>query len=82
MSIRIFVKDRNNRVAPKVEVFIKWKGGGTSRGRTGDNGVYDTGINSTSTIDYVQVDGRGREYTGVLVRADETLNCQISRSVS
>ena len=45
MSVKIVLTDSNDRPKVNHEVLVQWKGGGTSKGRTNNNGEYDTGVN-------------------------------------
>lgn len=72
MSFKVFVKDRNNRAASGVEVFVQWKSG-TSRRRTDENGIADTEVNSGGTVEYIQINGQKQGKTNFAVASDEVV---------
>lgn len=78
MSLQVFVKDRTNAPASNVRVFVKWKGGGTSSGRTSHTGYFDTRVNSRQTVEYIQVDDNNQKWFTDVYPPDSNYVFQIS----
>jgi len=73
LSIKIALTDGQDRPKVNHEVYVKWKNGGISSGKTNKNGVYDTGMNGTQTIEQVTCYGRVLHNYDLRVNGNDTL---------